>query len=132
MSPEQKQQMFDINSEVNKIPYNEISGSNEPPDWWTDQVMAGNSWVCRDYVQMKADKLKDLGWGSDSLSTILCYVEDPPGGYHAVLGLQVKDDNDIWICDSRVDEPYLMSKPPLKYTWDRKQIAGSVDFQSIA
>lgn len=132
MTPDQAQQLVGVNFTVNAIPYDELPGANEPPDWWTDHPMVGNSWVCRDYVQMKADKLKALGWPASALTTILCWVEDPPGGYHAVLGVQLDGEPDVTILDSRVDSPYPMSAPPLAYRWDRRQIAGTATFGDIS
>jgi predicted transglutaminase-like cysteine proteinase len=128
MTPEQQAQLTNINTEVNAIPFDATPGVGEPPDWWTDQPMVGNSWVCRDYVQMKADKLKIVGWAPTFLTTILCYVET--GEYHAVLGVLV--DDETWILDSRYDAPYLMSNPPPGYRWDRRQVAGTTEFQPVA
>ena len=136
MTRAEQAQLAAVNAEVNAIPFNEVLGPGEPPDWWTDQPMAGNSWVCRDYVQLKADKLKALGWPASALTTVLCWVEDPPGGYHAVLAVQLPNgdggDPETTILDSRVDAPYPMSAPPLAYRWDRRQIAGTTDFEALA
>ncbi len=132
MTPEQTGQLNRVNAEVNAIPFNELPGPGEPPDWWTDQPMAGRSFVCRDYTQMKADRLRALGWPAASLTVILCWVEPPPppgGGYHAVLG--VEDGADTWILDSRWDVLYPMAAPPLAYTWDRRQIPGTIEYEDI-
>ncbi len=131
MTPEQHMQLENVNSEVNALPYDATLGPTEPVDWWTDTVVPGNSWYCRDYVLMKADRLKALGWPASSLTVILCYTEPPDSGYHAVLGVQLPGD-DATILDSRVDETYLMNAPPLPYKWDRRQVAGTTEFESIA
>jgi predicted transglutaminase-like cysteine proteinase len=131
LTPEQHMQLENVNSEVNAIPFDATPGSSEPPDWWTNQPMVGNSFVCRDYVLMKADKLRALGWPESALTVILCWVEAPDSGYHACLAVQLPGD-EVTILDSRVDEPYLMSAPRLPYKWDRRQVAGTTEFESIA
>ncbi len=99
-------QLTTINLEVNAIPYQALPGPGEEPDWWTDVPEAGDSWVCRDYVLMKADKLRAAGWPASSLTVVLCCTEpvgDPPRReYHAVLAVQVEDET--WILDSRIED----------------------------
>jgi predicted transglutaminase-like cysteine proteinase len=131
VTPEQHMQLENVNSEVNALPFNDTPGVGEPPDWWSDEPAAGRSWVCRDYVLAKEDRLHALGWPTESMTIILCWVEDPPGGYHATLGVQLPGD-EVTILDSRADETYLMSAPPLAYKWDRRQIAGTTEFEPVA
>jgi predicted transglutaminase-like cysteine proteinase len=131
LTPAQSQQLLDINRAVNELPFDATPGVGEPPDWWTDQPMAGNSFVCRDYVLMKADRLKALGWAASALTVILCWTEPPDSGYHAVLGVELPGE-ETWILDSRVTEPYPMSTPRLAYRWDRRQVAGTTEFARIA
>ncbi len=134
MTPDQRMQLFNINSEVNAIPFEELPGPHEPPDFWTDEPVAGDSWVCRDYCLRKADKLKAVGWPALSLTEVFCWVEPPPppgGGYHAILA--VETDDGVWFLDSRVDEPYPNRPPlPLAYTGDRRQIAGSIEYEPFS
>ncbi len=130
MTPNQHMELENINSTINLIPYDEIPSPGEGVDVWKDTPDTG-TWYCRDYVLMKADRLKALGWPASSLTVILCYTEPPDSGYHAVLGVQLPGD-DVTILDSRVDETYLMNTPPLPYKWDRRQVAGTMEFESIA
>jgi|HubBroStandDraft_1064217.scaffolds.fasta_scaffold210367_1 predicted transglutaminase-like cysteine proteinase len=133
MTPEQEGQLQAINVQVNAIPYNETPGKGEPPDWWSDEPVAGNSWVCRDYTLMKADKLKALGWQASELTEVFCWVEpegNPPvRGYHAVLAVSL--DGECWILDSRFDPIYKPSDPSADYLWDKQQIVGTTDFRSL-
>jgi predicted transglutaminase-like cysteine proteinase len=128
-TPEQLAQLQSVNETINEIPFNAIPGAYEPVDWWTDTPIAGNSFVCRDYVLCKAEKLKALGWAPSALTVTLCYVET--GEYHAVLTV---DDGEPqpWVLDSRFGQIYRMDQPPAAYRWDRRQVAGTTEFESIA
>lgn len=132
VTPDQQSQLQAVNTDVNAIPYIDLPGAHEPADWWTDVPVAGNSWVCRDFVLAKADRLKALGWPPADLSVILCWTEPVDGQreYHAVLGVTV--DGELWILDSRLPLPYLKSEPPLPYQWDRMQVAGTTEFEPLA
>ena len=135
MTEDQLAELAGINEEINQIPYEALPGPDEPPDWWTDQPMAGRSFVCRDFVQLKADKLKAAGWPEAALTTLLCWTEPLPEeggqrGYHAVLAVQAGDPIAM-ILDSRFDEPYPMDAPPVDYQWDRRQIAGTTNFEAV-
>lgn len=128
MTPAQVDQLNSVNAEVNAVPFEGTPGAGEPPDWWTDEPVAGNSWVCRDYTLMKANKLRDLGWPAAALTEVFCWVET--GEYHAVLA--VEDEGETWIMDSRFPLVYRMTAPPAAYRWDRRQVAGTTDFVPIA
>jgi len=134
LTPEQQAQLQAINLEVNAIPYVEMPGKGEPPDWWNDQPVLGNSWVCRDYTLMKADKLKALGWPAGALTEMLCWSEpvgNPPArGYHAVLAVDTGDPSPM-ILDSRFDDIYRKDAPPADYLWVWQQIPGTTEFRQI-
>lgn len=130
MTPDQMAQLTQVNAQDNDIPYVETPGPGEKVDWWTDVPVPGKSFVCRDYCLKKADDLKALGWPAGDLTIILCWVEPPTRGYHAVLGVTV--DGEKWILDSRADAPYRFENPsPNLYTWDREQIPGTTEFRKI-
>lgn len=129
-----------LNVEVNQIPYVAGMGPTEPVDFWTWQPTSGTSWVCRDYVQRKAELLREAGFPPTDLMTVLCWTEpvmpatdesDPNSGreYHAVLRVVLENEN--WILDSRFSAIYLWSQPPVDYRWDRVQVAGSTEFESV-
>lgn len=129
-----------INTEVNAIPYQELPGPKEPFDWWTDIPVEGNSFVCRDFVLMKSDKLRDAGLPPTDMFVILCWTEivtpvtnpdDPTSGriYHATLGVDL--DGETWVLDSRFDQIYRMSEPPVDYRYDRRQVPGTVEFVTV-
>ena len=101
MTPEQLAQFAGVNAAVNRIPYDALPAPGEPADWWSDAPVAGRSWVCRDYVLMKADRLKALGWPAAALTVVLCWTET--GDYHAVLAVAADGDSngDAIILDSR-------------------------------
>lgn len=135
MTPEQQAELQSVNTRVNAIPYNALTAPDEPPDWWTDSLVHGRSFVCRDYVLQKADELKALGWPASALTVILCFTEPvrpPPDDreYHAVLGVDV--DGQTWVLDSRFDDIYLWTQPPADYRWDRQQIAGTTEFRDAS
>ena len=124
---EQRSQLDDVNLTVNAIPYSDIPGPDEPPDWWTDQQMVGHSFVCRDYTQMKADRLRELGWPPSSLTVVLCYVET--GQYHAILAVE-PTAGETWFLDNRLNYIYANTLPlPLPYRGDRRQIPGSAEYE---
>ena len=130
MTPEQLAQLAGVNAAVNRIPYDALPAPGEPADWWSDAPVAGRSWVCRDYVLMKADRLKALGWPAAALTVVLCWTET--GDYHAVLAVAADGENgDPIILDSRFAAPYPMSAPPALYRWDRRQIAGTTEFAPV-
>ncbi|HEX3862746.1 MAG TPA: transglutaminase-like cysteine peptidase [Stellaceae bacterium] len=126
---EQLDQLADVNTSVNALPYEAAIGAHEPNDWWTDEPVPGQSWVCRDYVLAKADRLRAAGWAPGLLSVVLCYVET--GEYHAVLAV---DDGDLepLILDSRFSQIYRMDQPPAAYRWASRQIAGTTEFEPVA
>lgn len=131
MTPEQQAQLQTINTAVNAIPYDALPGKGEPSELWTNVPIPGDSFVCRDYVQAKADALKAAGWPAEALTTILCYTESiPPREYHAVLCVEI--DGETIILDSRIDQVYPMSSPAFDYLWDKRQVAGTTGFASIA
>jgi predicted transglutaminase-like cysteine proteinase len=132
MSQQQLDQLRSINRQVNELPYVAVQGHGEPYDWWTDIPVPGDSFVCRDYVLMKAKMLREAGWNPMKLQVVLCYVEPPGREYHAVLCAET-DDGNRWIADSRQDDIRPFENPdPLLYTWDRQQVPGTTDFASIA
>src|SRR5687767_12699311 len=117
-------EMCDVNSQVNAIPFNAIVGQCDPDNnVWKDTPDDG-TWVCRDYVMLKAKRLRELGWNPLGLTVMTCYTETAE--YHAVLA--VEDDAATYILDNRVPDPYEMNFPPLPYKWHRRQIAGTVEF----
>lgn len=126
---EQLDQLFDVNQQDNEIPYVATPGLDEVADWWTNVVVPGRSWVCRDFCLKKADDLKALGWPPLALFIVLCYVET--GEYHAVLGVN-DGDAQPWILDSRFSQIYRMNQPPAAYRWDREQIPGTTEFRPVA
>jgi predicted transglutaminase-like cysteine proteinase len=132
--PEQLAQLRDVNTQANAIPYDAVQGAHEPADWWTDDPNADGSFVCRDYVLLKAERLRALGWDAASLTVVLCFTEplgDPPvRAYHAVLAVEA--GGETWILDNRAADIYRWDQPPYPYLWDRRQVAGSTEFKSIA
>ena len=135
----QLNQLQQVNSQINAIPYDALPGPSEPFDWWTDRAVPGNSFVCRDYVLAKADRLLTLGWAKPLLTIVLCWTEPviPPapdnhGGreYHAVLCINA--NGDAWILDSRADGIYEPSSPAFGYLWDRQQVPGTTEFRDIS
>lgn len=139
-TPQQLAEMRQVNTAVNAVPYVELPGSGQPPDWWTDMPTPGDSWVCRDYTQMKADQLKTLGWLGTDLTVVLCWCEpgtdtvtanNPQGrGYHAVLACDASGDT--WILDSRAADIYLWTQKPFDYLWYRQQIPGTTEFRDVS
>jgi predicted transglutaminase-like cysteine proteinase len=135
---EQLAQLRQVNTRVDLLPYEALPGKAEPPDWWTNEPVAGNSWVCRDYVEMKADQLKALGWAAPNLTTIICWTEvvgDPSNQWggrecHAILGVDTGGDG--WILDSRADDIYPATAPVFDYRWIEQQIPNSVDFADVS
>lgn len=119
-----------VNDAVNAIPYQGKVGTTEPFDFWHVDPLAGQSWVCRDYVLAKAQQLRQYGVPPASLIVLLCWVEPPSSGYHAVLGV-LDDDNVTWVLDSRFENVYRMDSPPAPYTWDRRQVPGTTEFVKV-
>ncbi len=139
MTPAIMTELTDLNREVNVLPYTDVQGHGEPFDWWTDIPVPGDSFVCRDYVLMKAQRLRVAGWNPSDLQVVLCWTEPTDYGYHAVLAVTVAHAAaqgmviEKWILDSRADDPYLMQTPsPNGYTWDRIQVAGTTEFEPVA
>jgi predicted transglutaminase-like cysteine proteinase len=134
LTPEQQTQLVDVNLQINALPYSDVIGKSEGVDDWFDTpptVADPHSWVCRDYVLMKADRLRILGWPKADLTVVLTWTEPPDRGYHAVLAVETGDASPM-ILDSRFDEPYRMDAPPADYQWDRRQVAGTTEFEAIA
>jgi predicted transglutaminase-like cysteine proteinase len=138
---EQLAQMREVNTRINAIPYEGLPGPAEPFDFWTDTPVAGDSFVCRDFVLAKSEALIADGWDKLALTVILTWTEmvmpptnpdDPTSGreYHAVLGADA--GGDVWILDSRADDIYQPSSPPFSYLWDRQQESGTVNFVDIS
>lgn len=127
------QTLSEVNSEVNVIPFNEVPGPREKPDFWTDAPVSGDSWVCRDISSMKGTKLRAYLPVTDLLE-VLCYTEPvsengeaPQRQYHAILSVHV--DGEVWLLDNRVPYPYEAKKPlPYDYVGYGMQIAGSDNF----
>jgi predicted transglutaminase-like cysteine proteinase len=116
--PEQLAQLRDVNTQANAIPYDAVQGAHEPADWWTDDPNADGSFV----------------WDAASLTVVLCFTEplgDPPvRAYHAVLAVEA--GGETWILDNRAGDIYRWDEPPYPYQWDRRQVAGTTEFKSIA
>jgi predicted transglutaminase-like cysteine proteinase len=124
-----------LNSEVNVIPYVPGMGPTEPVDYWTYKPEAGKSWVCRDFVEDKADQLRQRGVDPLTLTILLLWTEPvlpPPNEreYHAILCVQLEGQN--WLLDSRFTDIYQMDDPPVDYRYDRQQIPGTVDFRDLS
>ena len=134
VTPEQHDQLQALNTSVNVIPYVAGQGPTEPVDYWTYKPEPGKSWVCRDYTEDKAQQLREAGWSPLDLTVMLLWTEplDDAGTkeYHAMLAVQV--DTETWMLDSRFTDIYQISSPPVPYTWDRRQIPGTTEFQSVA
>lgn len=133
MTPTEQLQLSEVNREVNLVPYDALPGPGEEEDWWTNVLVPGNSFVCRDFVLMKADRLKALGWPASALTVVLCWTE-PVGvertrEYHAVLAVETGDAQPM-ILDSRFDRIYRMDEPLADYEWDRRQVAGTTGFSA--
>lgn len=127
MNPAHIAQMQAVNTQVNTVPFNAIPAVGEPDDLWKD-MPDGGTWVCRDYVMLKAAKMRDLGWPAERLTVVICYTET--NERHAVLA--VEGDGETWIMDSRFDAPYPLDNPPAEYRWESRQVAGTVRFEPIA
>lgn len=142
ISEAQLLQLQAVNGKWNAVPYDGLPGPSEPQDWWTDIPVAGNSFVCRDYVEAKAQDLRSEGWPATALTVILCWTEplgaDDTREYHAVLG--VETGGETWVLDNRIDEPYrldltspsMMPPPANRYSWERRQVGGTTEFQPLA
>lgn len=129
MTPEQMQQLRDVNARENAVPYSAIPGMGEPPDWTSPTPRPGWSWVCRDYTQRKSDDLEALGWPSAALWTVLCWTEPvgpviadhPYSGRERHEVLEVRLPGETWILDSRFLDPYRWDQPPADYLWEGQQ-----------
>ena len=133
MTPAQLAELNTVNLAVNAIPYEELPGVSEPWDWYTDDPVEGQSYVCRDYVQEKATRLRALGWPDDAgqLLELICVVET--GERHAVLQVADVDmPDDPYILDSRFDFIYRRSTPPPGYQWQAVQVAGTTTFEAVS
>lgn len=133
MSPDVMQQLVDLNREINELAFVDPPPS-EAWNVWRDTPVPGASWVCRDYVLLKAIRLHAIGWPQPDLTVIECYCEPNQNGspreYHSVLGVLDPEDGQTWIMDSRIELPYRLSAPlpPAdQYLWDRRQIPGTTD-----
>lgn len=133
MTPEQWRELCDVNSQVNEIPYEALQGTQEPPDWWSDIPVPGQSWMCRDYVLAKATQLRAAGWDPLSLTVIVCWTEpvgDPPARErHAVLAVEI--EGETWILDNRFPLPYRKTQPAADYVWEMRQVAGTTEWQAV-
>lgn len=132
-TPEQLAQLRDVNTQANAIPYDDVQRLHEPADWWTDDPNAGGSFVCRDYVLLKAEHLRAFDWPASALTVVLCWTE-PVGNpqaraYHAVLAAEA--GGETWVLDNRADDIYRWDAPPYPYRWERRQVAGTTEFKSI-
>lgn len=125
MTGQQLAQLAAINAAMNVQPY-VLDSPLELPDTWKCQP-DGKGWLCRDYVECKAEKLHESGWSGPPPLTILCY--DELGEYHAVLG--IVDGTDTWILDNRAEGIYRLAAPPYAYRWDRIQVAGTDQFEAM-
>ncbi len=67
-TPEQLAQLRNVSTQANAIPYDDVQRLHEEPDWWTDDPNADGSFVCRDYVLLKAEHLRALGWAATDLT----------------------------------------------------------------
>ena len=72
---EQLAQMREVNTRINAIPYEGLPGPAEPFDFWTDTPVAGDSFVCRDFVLAKSEALIADGWDKLALTVILTWTE---------------------------------------------------------
>ena len=135
MTPDRFAQLRQINTEVNAIPYQGTLAPTESRDFWKD-APDGGSFVCRDFVLDKAKRLTEAGFDKPALTIILCWTEIRPETgnqreYHAVLA--VEDDPDTWILDSRFPDVRKYEEPdPQGYVWDKRQVAGTVEFAPVA
>lgn len=127
MTPEQRGQLQAVNIEVNAIPYDAVPSPSEADDNVWKDAPDGGSWVCRDYVLLKAEKLRAAGWPPLALTVVECWTETDE--YHAVLAVEVEGED--WILDSRFPDIYPMRSPPAPYRWDRRQVAGTLEFTPV-
>lgn len=128
-----------INNAVNQIPYVAGLGPTEPVDWWTYVPAPGQSWVCRDYVEDKAQQLRSMGFPYEDMRVVLCWTEhvvpptddSPTSGreYHAILACDL--DNRTYFLDSRTNEIYTYDSAPMDYLWDRIQMRSGNDFEPM-
>lgn len=137
-TPAQINQLRQVNTQGNAIPYNATPGTGEPPEWWSNEYNPAWSWVCRDYVEYKAQQLRSAGWPVAGLLTVLTWTEvindpnDQWGGreMHAVLRVAANDD--IYILDSRAPDIYKPEMPPFDYRWEKEQVAGTDGYRDIS
>ena len=127
MTPEQRAELAGVNTAVNAIPYDAIPSSGEGDNVWKD-APDGGTWVCRDYVLLKSEKLQALGWPQSSLAVVACWTET--NEHHAVLA--VDTDEGAVILDSRFPSVYPMASPPAAYRWESRQVVGTTEFEPIA
>lgn len=133
ITPEQLAQLREVNARENAIPYSAVPGVNEPPDWTSPTPRLGWSWVCRDYVQRKADALEMFGWDPNRLWSVICWTEPvaPVVAGHPYSGrerhevLEVRLSGETWILDSRWPEPERYGDPAADiaaYLWEGEQL----------
>jgi predicted transglutaminase-like cysteine proteinase len=135
MTPEQFQQLADVNQAINEWPTQTEATLPEPVGYVTDVDIPGHTFVCRSFVVAKSERLQELGWPQSTLTEVICWTEpvgDPPKPErHAVLAVQLPGEQ-TWILDSRFTGPYLMDHPVRPYQWEGRQLPGTLDFQPIA
>lgn len=131
MTDEQRVELLqEVNTQVNSVPYvSDNDAFGEAPDTWKF-VPDGKGFLCRDYAVGKAKELSDRGWPTGDLSIVLCYTE--AGEYHAVLWVELS--RQTWVLDNRYPKIYLWDIPQAygPYQWALRQVAGTVEFKSIA
>lgn len=138
MTPDQLAQLDTVQGDGNALPYEALPGPQEPADWYTDVPVPWQSFVCRDYVQYKASRLKALGWDGALLRELVCELTAPDpdaGEWHAVLAVADPalgpGDPDPYILDNRQQNLYRQSVPPPGYRWRYLQVAGSAGFAPV-
>lgn len=135
MTPAQFQQLADINRSVNEWPTQTEATLPEPVGYVTDVDIPGHTFVCRDFVMAKSEKLQELGWPKSALTAVICWTEpvgDPAKPErHEVLAVELPGEP-VWILDSRFTGPYLMAHPVRPYRWEGRQIPGTLDFAPFA
>ena len=127
MNEGQLVQLRAVNTEINTQPF-VLDSPMELPDTWKC-VPDGKGWLCRDYVQCKAQRLREAGWPDDAGQLLTMLVYDELGEYHAVL--RVADGADEWILDNRAEDIYRRTSEPYAYRWYAMQVAGTDEFEPL-